>query len=656
MHIESLSLRNFRCFGDTAIKIEFQPGITAFVGDNGSGKSAALVALMRLFSRVPSERYLRKSDVHFGIGEDSESVVDREIVIDVVFGGFDKEKRDVPHVFNDFLFNAIDESLKARLVLEGRYLKSESDEDDIEVKLYTVYTLGDIPFGPESEQKTPLSGRPTRLVELAYIPAHRDSSGIMRHALKNLLKRIERSTDWDDNTRRLTQDLAKGLEENLNLVTSISSVTNDLKSIWEDLHDGHYDAEPHISVVATEFEKLIRDLTLRFEKSPGGGQRQLEELSEGQVSLLYFALSATLHKLLWKMGEKPTENLEGFKALDYVPAPLAIFALEEPENHLAPFYLPRLIGLLKELIDTTGSVQSFVTSHSASVLSRIDPRNVRYFRNCRRSLISDVKAIPLPPEGSKLAGFLHQVILANPEIYFARLVIVGEGDSERIVIPRIAEALGISLDPSFVAFVPIGGRHAQHLWKLVTELKIPCITLLDFDLGRYNGGMGRITNAVTWLSDAGCFPDPPKVISNEELGPDNVKSWVQWLRSQWVFYSTYLDLDMMMVEAFPKAYSPSRNFDEARDDPEKIAKAVFGANGPGDADLSRVGASFPNQMLFTYMDLFKSRSKPASHYKALAVLDDEEISVNCPEPLRALICAAKTILRSPLPTATVEEE
>jgi putative ATP-dependent endonuclease of OLD family len=646
MHIEKISLRNFRCFGDTCASIPINIGLSGFVGDNGAGKSSALEALKRLFSSISSERKLRKSDVHFGHGEDSQKVDEREVVIDVVFGFSDPDA--IPHVFSDIFFDSSDQSLKVRLLLEANYKKSESHEDDIEVKLYTVRTLDDVPFGPDDERKTPLRGRPTQFAELVYIPAHRDSLAVTRHALMNVLKRLERSADWSDETKDKSQAFAKELEDSLNGVEAIGTVTHDLKSFWGALHDGHYDANPIISVVATEFEQLIRDLTLRFEKSPGGGQRQLEELSEGQISLLYFALSATLHNLIWKMEAKSPSNLEGFKALDFVPAPLTIFALEEPENHLAPFYLPRLIGLLEELVKT-GSAQAFVTSHSTSVLSRIPPRNVRYFRNCRNSLVSSVKEIPLPAKGTDEDNFLHQVILSNPEIYFARLVIIGEGDSERIVIPRVAEAFDVSLDPSFVAFVPIGGRHAQHLWKLVRGLDIPCLTLLDFDLGRHNAGMGRMKNAVSWLKDIGYEADPTKVAGNEALNSVMLKEWVDWMRTLNIYYSSPLDLDMMMVQSFPSAYLPNRPLDLAKDDPEKVAKSVFGDSGKGNVEVARLGAAFTDQELFTYKNLFKSRSKPASHYKGLAALDDAKIKANCPEPIRALIEAANTILTPPPP-------
>ncbi|MEQ9022793.1 MAG: hypothetical protein RLN82_08555, partial [Pseudomonadales bacterium] len=123
-----------------------------------------------------------------------------------------------------------------------------------------------------------------------------------------------------------------------------------------------------------------------------------------------------------------------------------------------------------------------------------------------------------------------------------------------------------------------------------------------------------------------------------------------------VFYSTYLDLDMMMVQAFPEAYVPKRAFDPKKDDPAKIAKDVFGDSGPGNVDLNRISAPLTNEELFTYKNLFKSRSKPASHYMALAVLDDATIVAKCPEPLRALIETARNILLPPPPVPAEAEE
>ena len=657
MHIESLSLRNFRCFGDTSTKIHIQPGITGFVGDNGSGKTTALEALKRFFSPIPSERQLRKSDVHFGPGEDSQSVREREVVIDVVLGFSDLSA--VPRVFNDIFFSADKQSINVRLLLEGNYVRSESDADDIDVKFYSVRTLETVPFGPDDERKESFHGRTTRFADLIYIPARREPSGVSRQALQRILKLIEQSADWDDDTREQSQKSAKELEKKLNNVDAIKAISQHLKSFWATLHDGHYHADPIISVVATEFEKLIRDLTLRFEKTPGGGQHHLEELSEGQSSLLYFALSVTYHKLIWLMKDANSSKLKGFKPLNFEPAPLTIFALEEPENHLAPFYLPRLINLLKMMIDKTGPVQSFVTSHSTSVLTRIEPENVRYFRNCRRTLVSSVKKISLP-ENEDDKRLLRQVFLANPEMYFAKLVIIGEGDSERIVIPRIANAMNMAMDPSFIAFVPIGGRHAKHLWKIVRDLEIPRMTLLDFDLGRIGGGMGRVKNAVNWLSEIGLQYNPDDVPDNDKINTQQAKDWIHNLRAIGIFYSYPLDLDMMMLQAYSGAYVPNHQYDSNAyaEMKEIVEKSVFGKNGKGNDELTLINESISDEELFKYHRLFKLRAKPLSHYRALAILERDTTTIqnNCPEPLQALIKKAKAFLTLPPPNTQEIEE
>lgn len=659
MHLESLTIRNFRCFGETPVCLNLKPGTNAFVGNNGAGKTAALEALKRLFSPVAEGRQLKRSDVHFGPGEDAVTLDRREIVIDTVFGF--EDTTDVSAVFNDLFFNAADKSLKVRIILEGLYERSESIEDNIDVKIYSVNTTDVVPFGPDDERKTPLRGKANQYAEIVYIPAHRDSRGVSQYALRNVLQRLEWSADWTEATKATSLKFAKDLEANLNGTDAITEVTARLNGFWSTLHDGHYDATPKISVIAVEFEKLIRELTLKFDKSPGGGMRQLGELSEGQMSLLYFALSATLHNLTWEMQKALPKPLKGFKPADFSHPPLTIFALEEPENHLSPFYLPRLMKLL-DTLNGSRAAQSIVTSHATSILSRVNPRHVLYFRNCPSTLRSMALPMPLPPEKTEEDKFIQQVILANPEIYFAKLVIIGEGDTERIVIPKIAEALGTSLDPSFIAYVSIGGRHAQHLWRLLNGLSIQHITLLDLDFGRHGGGMGRMKNAVSWLTALGPKfipklvqqpPSTPPVYVDALAAtlPDNITLnktdfplWEKWLREKNIYYSSPLDLDMMMLKAFSGAYVPETVFDATKVVKSKLKKSVFGENGKGNTELKRIGHSFTDEELYKYKSLFKSSSKPGSHLIAFGKLDQLTLETNCPEPLRALIERAKTMI------------
>ena len=101
----------------------------------------------------------------------------------------------------------------------------------------------------------------------------------------------------------------------------------------------------------------------------------------------------------------------------------------------------------------------------------------------------------MPSDDEEAAKFVRGAMLAFPELYFARFVLLVEGDSERIVLPKLAKVLDLLIDPAFVAIVPLGGRHVQHFWRLLSHLGIPYATLLDLELGpgrrRFRAGKNR---------------------------------------------------------------------------------------------------------------------------------------------------------------------
>jgi len=88
-----------------------------------------------------------------------------------------------------------------------------------------------------------------------------------------------------------------------------------------------------------------------------------------------------------------------------------------------------------------------------------------------------------------------------PDPYFARFAILAEGVSERVVVPRLAEAMGVPIDPSLVPVVPLGGRHVEHLWRLLEDLRIPHATSRDLDYGRKHDGTRVVRRILGKLRD-----------------------------------------------------------------------------------------------------------------------------------------------------------
>lgn len=217
------------------------------------------------------------------------------------------------------------------------------------------------------------------------------------------------------------------------------------------------------------------------------------------------------------------------------------------------------------------------------------------------------------------------------------------------MLPRLAEAMGLDVDRTFVAVVPLGGRHVNHLWRLLTDLDIPYATLLDLDWGRDGGGWGRIKTACAQLLEVGIAPQAlfgqhlnpagpaPNLAAFDGLAADNtvlMTQWTNWLRQFHVFFCTPLDLDYSMLQAFPAAYQviePGRQGPSPQGDPRT---AVLGEAGRGDL----YGAA-QDQLLRWYRYLFLGRGKPSTHVRVLSSQTPEALTAGAPEELRALLAS-----------------
>lgn len=664
MHIESVTIQNFRCFGPTKTIVKLGPEITALIGGNGAGKSAFIDALRKLFSLDREDRRLTQSDVHFGPNETPEGVATRQIVIDVVLAvpELEDESADaaltVPLIFHSMTAIAPGKPLKARMRLEAVWTFGESLANEIEVKYYWIKTLKDVEFGEDGEamlDKRELLPMDRSRIQLVHFPATRDGAAVTKQALRQLLDRLERSGNFDGDTEKKFMEVSNNVQDELDALPAIGWIRDKLKENWSKLHKEHHLTNPKLVILSKDFDELLKSLVPEMSPAPGGRARSLQELSEGQTSLFFLALTATLTQL---EGEIASGKIpDGFTESDVNPAALTIYAVEEPENHLAPFYLSRMMNLLSELC-MGNQAMGIVSSHSPSTMRRIDPTAVRHFRLDSKDIRTRINAIHLPSSKSEAAKFVRQAVIAQPEIYFANLVILGEGDSEAIVIPRIAKAMNKELDPAFVAFAPLGGRHVNYFWKLLRNLRIPTLTLLDLDIGRKAAGPYRIKYAIKQLLKIKTLELPDwfegDVDDNEywkSLSNKDFSGWQVWLRKHKVYFSGPLDLDMMMLQAFHDAYEVDEvSKSKGSKYEEIINRSVFGL-GTGldaysDLDIDEQRPTY--EELVAYDKCFKKRGKPGSHISALANLTDEQLIDGCPEILKKLIERADRILHPQL--------
>jgi len=650
VRIESITLSGFRCFGPDPITVPISSKIIAVVGPNAAGKTALLQALSKMFGVSRAQRTVLRSDFHLGAEDDPDDREAKDLFIDVLIGlpelsdGTATPETIAPS-FRHMQIKREGESPVCRLRLKARWEDDGTVEGEVAQDLFWVDTLdGD----PAEDQCCPVSASDRGLIQLYYTPASRDAAAQVRATAGALAARLLRAIEWSTETEEAVQKTAENLAAAFEGESAIAAIGKYLQVRWSDLHDDVVDTKPRLSLVSRRFEEVVNKIAVIFEQGPDGQERGLDALSDGQQSLFYFALAAAVFDL---EREVVAGTVDGFHGDTLRIPALTLFALEELENHLSPYFLARIIRQVRSLTDR-GCAQAIVTSHSPSVLSRVDPGEVRYCRCDPKTRISSVKKINIPEEDDDAAKFVRGAMLAYPELYFARFVLLVEGDSERIVLPRLAEVLDLLIDPAFVAIVPLGGRHVQHFWRLLKQLDIPHATLLDLDLGREGGGFGRVKTAIEKLIEFGTpkadlLKTEDGVLSDEDFAAmhtwestgdhEILKGWIDCLKPHGVYFSAPLDLDLAMLEAFTAAYEaiiPTGGGPRMMVD--KAAEVVLGTAGPGLTPYTGPYKDYP-KLLPAYRYHFLTNSKPATHLAALMHIKTKDCLDNMPSVLLDLL-------------------
>ena len=129
---------------------------------------------------------------------------------------------------------------------------------------------------------------------------------------------------------------------------------------------------------STDIESSIRKTEVVFEPSETGKEYTIDQMGDGLRSLFYISLVDSILDVESQM-QKEIETDPENTSFSRNPPILTIVALEEPENHIAPHLLGKLVGNL-QAISSKKNAQAIMTSHSPAIVKRVDPENLRYFR------------------------------------------------------------------------------------------------------------------------------------------------------------------------------------------------------------------------------------------------------------------------------------
>ena len=433
MHVSAIDASGFRCFGpDSPLSLKLRRGLNILVGPNDSGKTAIIDA-PRFVLWTRGDDFLRLEPGDFHVKPDGTKV--GELFVRCTFESLtpDEEARFLEWCSNEA------GTLRLHVCLRASLRKAAGGGESV----ITQYRAG------RNADGLPLEGDLREYLKSTYLRPLRDAERELRSGRRSRLSRIlgalpamasqaASTQPGQPTTLRDTMNQADTDVEANPVVQAVQSNVN--TSYLDDLSFADDPLSATLGLGAKgSFDQLLERLELYLNPQPGRAVRLTRGL--GYNNLLFMAAELLL--------------------LQSHPDQVPFLLLEEPEAHLHPQHQTLFMQVLERRAapiaagETGQQVQVLLSTHSPQLAAGADLDAM--------VMVLGYKVFPLAKGMTKLEAddyaFLRRFLDATKaNLFFARGLIIVEGDAENILLPALAAKIGRPFGKHGVSIVNVGHR------------------------------------------------------------------------------------------------------------------------------------------------------------------------------------------------------
>lgn len=451
MIISELKIYNFRRFksvdGEPGLKITFHKGLNALIGENDSGKTAVIDAL-KLVLLTQSNEYIRPVDEDFYKTAANEEV-GTEFKIDCTITEF--TENEAKNFIEYLTFKKNGDKVEYMLELHYRAWKEGH-------KIFQELRIGDIDDGIS------IDGKARELLKAVYLKPLRDaeremSSGRSSRISQILLNHPVFKDKKEHRILEIFQDANEKIEDYFVDDEEGKSILKTIRNNLESFNDKGKDNNAALKTSDIQLKAILESLSLNApEINPG----------LGELNLLFIAAELLLLK-------------------DDTDGGIKLALIEELEAHLHPQAQLRLISYLQNEYNEN-DVQIIVSTHSPILASKINLKNLILMKDGFGYDLSEGKTKLQKGDYLFLQRFLDST---KANLFFAKGIIMVEGDAENILIPVIADILGYPLEKYGISIVNVGSTAFLRYSRIMvradgTSIGIPVSVITDCDVTPYD--------------------------------------------------------------------------------------------------------------------------------------------------------------------------